>query len=159
MPLEVTADKPLEAAGDTPLQPSPYSCPSAQPDMQDARVIGVVSGSAAAPRIAYLKAEAVMPAAQVAMTGAVAAVEVFRFAARCEEQRCAQFAGGRCSLGQRLVDGLDAVVGSLPPCTIRATCRWFAEQGAPACLRCPQVVTLIPQGSDRLSRAAALPAA
>ena len=46
---------------------SPFSCPSAQPDMAEARVIGVVSGTAEAPRIAYLKAEAVMPASQVNM--------------------------------------------------------------------------------------------
>ena len=129
--------------------PSPFSCPSAQPDMAEARVIGVVSGTAEAPRIAYLKAEAVMPASQV---------EVFRLAARCEEHRCSQFADGRCSLGERIVKGTDAVVDTLPSCTIRATCRWFAEQGEPACLRCPQVVTLIPLGRDKLSQAAALPA-
>ena len=136
---------------------SSYSCPSAQPDMAEARVIGVVSGSAAEPRIAYLKAEAVVPAAAVAMRGDLSPSEVFRFAARCEEDRCSQFSGGRCSLGQRLVDGVDPVVDSLPACTIRATCRWHAEQGAPACHRCPQVVTLIPRGTDKLSRAAALP--
>lgn len=136
---------------------SPYSCPSAQPDMEDARAIGLVSGSASAPRIAYLKAEAVIPAAALPRLEGVATVEVFRLAARCEEHRCAQFADGRCSLGQRLVDGTDPVVDALPSCTIRDTCRWFAEQGAPACLRCPQVVTLIPRGNDKLSRAAALP--
>lgn len=125
--------------------------------MAEARVIGLVSGSAAEPRIAYLKAEAVIPAEQVSMAGELSTSEVFRFAARCEEHRCAQFADGRCSLGQRLVDRVDAVVDTLPPCTIRATCRWFAEQGEPACLRCPQVVTLIPLGTDKLSRAAALP--
>ena len=138
---------------------SPYSCPSAQPDMAQARVIGVVSGSAEAPRIAYLKAEAVFDAADVPLLQGINPVEAFRFAARCEEGRCVQYEDGRCSLGQRLVDGVDPVVDSLPSCTIRDTCRWFAEQGRAACLRCPQVVTLIPRGGDRLSRAAALPAA
>ena len=137
---------------------SPFSCPSAQPDMAEARVIGVVSGTAEAPRIAYLKAEAVMPASQVSMDGALSVSEVFRLAARCEEHRCSQFADGRCSLGERIVKGTDAVVDTLPSCTIRATCRWFAEQGEPACLRCPQVVTLILLGCDKLSQAAALPA-
>lgn len=125
--------------------------------MAQARVIGVVSGTPEAPRIAYLKAEAVFDASAVPPLEGLSAVEVFRFAARCEEHRCAQFADGRCSLGQRLVDGVDPVVDSLPSCTIRDSCRWFAEQGRPACLRCPQVVTLIPRGTDRLSRAAALP--
>jgi hypothetical protein len=139
--------------------PSSYSCPSAQPDMQEARVFGVLSGTPRAPRIAYLKAEAVIDANAVPDTGALDPVEVFRFAARCEEGRCAQFADGRCSLGQRLVEGLDEVVDTLPSCTLRPTCRWYAEQGAPACRRCPQVVTLIPRGTDKLSRAAALPKA
>jgi hypothetical protein len=136
---------------------SPFSCPSAQPDMHEARVFGLLSGSAEQPRVAYLKQEAVIPAEAVPDTGDLKAIEVFRFAARCEEGRCAQYADGRCSLGQRLVDGLDEVVDSLPSCTIRPTCRWYAEQGRAACLRCPQVVTLVPQLGDRLSRAAALP--
>ena len=139
--------------------PSRFSCPSAQPDQAEARVIGVVSGTADAPRIAYLKAEAVVPAAEVSMQGDLSVSEVFRLAARCEEHRCSQFADGRCSLGERIVQGTDAVVDALPPCTIRASCRWFAEQGEPACLRCPQVVTLIPLGRDKLRRAAVLPTA
>lgn len=138
---------------------SPYSCPSAQPDMREARVFGLLSGTAAEPRVAYLKQEAVIPAADVPPTPGLEPIEVFRFAARCEEGRCAQYADGRCSLGQRLVAGVDAVVDTLPSCTIRNTCRWYAEQGRPACLRCPQVVTLMPKGRDRLSLAAALPAA
>jgi hypothetical protein len=139
---------------------SPFSCPSAQPDMHEARVFGLMSGTADQPRVAYLKQEAVIPASAVPDTGGLKAIEVFRFAARCEEGRCAQYADGRCSLGQRLVEGLDEVVDSLPSCTIRPTCRWYAEQGRAVCLRCPQVVTLVPTSKDRtdkLSRAAALP--
>ena len=137
---------------------SRFTCPSAQPDMLQARVIGVVAGTPEEPRIAYLKDEAVIDVAALPDVSPMAVTEVFRFAARCEEDRCSQYADGRCSLGQRLVDGVDPVVDSLPSCTIRNTCRWFAEQGRAACLRCPQVITLIPKGRDRLSRAAALPA-
>jgi hypothetical protein len=36
---------------------------------------------------------------------------------------------------------LPAVVDVLPICTIRASCRWYAQEGRDACLRCPQVVT------------------
>jgi len=150
-----------EAVGDSggTVALSPYSCPSAQPDMLEARVIGVLSGSAAEPRIAYLAQEAVIPAAQMPSTPGVDPVEAFRFAARCEDHRCAQHVsgvggGGRCGLGARIVAQLDPVVASLPPCTIRATCRWYSEQGREACLRCPQVVTLIPRDGSRLSRAA-----
>lgn len=137
--------------------PHRLTCPSGQPDMEQARVIGVVAGTPEVPRIAYLKAEAVIPASQLPDVGALAVTEVFRFAAHCEEHRCSQFADGRCSLGQRLVDGVDPVVDALPSCTIRTSCRWFHEQGSAACVRCPQVITLIPRGRDKLSRAAALP--
>lgn len=137
---------------------SPYSCPSAQPDMTEARVIGVLGGSAAEPRIAYLAQEAVIPAAEMPATPGVDPVEAFRLAARCEDHRCAQHVagieGGRCGLGARIVAQLEPVVAGLPPCTIRTTCRWFAEQGREACLRCPQVVTLIPRDGSRLSRVA-----
>jgi len=138
---------------------SRYACPSAQPDMQAARVFGLLSGTPEHPRIDYLKKEAVIPIhALPALPQGMTHIEAFRFTARCEEGRCGQYADGRCSLGQRLVDSLPPVVDQLPSCTIRVTCRWYAEQGAPACYRCPQVVTLIPHGNDALSRAAAPPA-
>ena len=137
--------------------PSPYSCPSAQPDMHEARIFGVLSGTVDEPRVSYLKQEAVIPAAARPDTGGVNPIEAFRFAARCEEGRCGQYAGGRCSLGQRVVEGLPPVIDALPSCTIRPSCRWHAEQGREACLRCPQVVTLIPMGDDPLSRAALVP--
>jgi len=149
-----------EAVGDggSAVALSPYSCPSAQPDMLEARVIGVLGGTAAEPRIAYLAQEAVIAAAEIPPTPGVDPVEAFRLAARCEDHRCAQHVagaeGGRCGLGARIVAQLDPVVASLPSCTIRATCRWYAEQGREACLRCPQVVTLIPRDGSRMSRAA-----
>ena len=65
-----------------------FSCPSAQPDMADARVIGVLSGTADATRIAYLKQEAVIDARNVPDTAPLRVTEVFRFAARCEADRC-----------------------------------------------------------------------
>lgn len=136
---------------------SQYACPSAQPDMPEARAIGLISGGPEAPRVAYLKADAVIDAASLPHLDGLQAAEVFRLAARCEEGRCAQYGDGRCTLARRLVDGLDPVVSRLPSCTIRDTCRWFAEQGRAACVRCPQVVTFIPRGTDRLSRVAALP--
>jgi hypothetical protein len=139
-------------------KPSPYSCPSAQPDMHDARIFGVLSGTVGAPRVAYLKQEAVIPAGALPETGGLDPVEAFRFAARCEEGRCGQFANGRCSLGQRLADALPPVVDALPSCTIRPTCRWYAEQGREICFRCPQVVTRIAlDEGDLLSQAARVP--
>ena len=136
---------------------SPYSCPSAQPDMEDAHVFGVVAGPAEAPRVAYLKQDAEVTSEMMAGLGDLDPTSVFRFSARCEESRCAQFDGHRCTLAQRIVENLAAVVDALPSCQIRRSCRWYAEAGPEACRRCPQVVTRVPQQDAQLSRVA-LPA-
>jgi hypothetical protein len=133
---------------------STLSCPSAQPDMDGARVFGLIEGSAEAPRIAYLKESAVVDEAILENLGPLEPTQVFRFAAKCEESRCAHFNGTRCTLAERIVEKLEPVVDVLPPCLIRPTCRWHAERGPAACLRCPQVVTMIPEGDDALNRAA-----
>ena len=140
-----------------PVEGKALSCPSAQPDMQDARVLGVVSGSAEAPRIAYLKADADVGGAMLEKLGSLDPAHVFRFSAKCEEHRCAQFKDGHCSLGRRIAAGLDPVVSALPPCLIRSTCRWFAEEGESVCYRCPQVITLVAEGTARLNKVATLP--
>ena len=133
------------------------SCPSAQPDMQDARVFGVIGGSGESPRVSYLRETPLLDAKLVRRLGVIQPTQVFRFAARCEEARCAHFDGQHCTLAQRIVETLDPVVDALPSCLVRASCRWYAEQGAKACFRCPQVVTVIPPGNAPLNRAA-LPA-
>lgn len=130
------------------------SCPSAQPDMAGAEVFGVVDVAEGAPRIAYLKANAVISPEVMASLGVVDPVRVFRFSGKCENGRCAQFDGGRCGLGARIAAQLPAVVDALPSCRIRASCRWFAEQGGDICLRCPQVVTLVPPEMTALRTAA-----
>jgi hypothetical protein len=130
------------------------SCPSAQPDMEGARVFGVIGGSVEEPRVAYLKESAAVDASVFEKLGNVQPTHVFRFSAKCEEHRCAHFNGQRCTLAQRIVEKLDPVVDMLPPCLVRPTCRWFAEVGGEACRRCPQVVTLIPKSDDKLNQAA-----
>jgi hypothetical protein len=130
------------------------SCPSAQPDMQDAHIFGVVAGTPAQPRVAYLKRKAEITDELLGQIGDIDPTRVFRYAARCENGRCAQYEGGRCSLAQRIVSVLPPVVDALPSCQIRDTCRWFAEEGREACLRCPQVVTLVPSDQNALRQAA-----
>jgi len=136
------------------LTESEMSCPSGQPDMQDARIFGVISGTPAQPRVAYLKKKAQVTAEMLAELGDVDPTQVFRYAAKCESGRCAQYENGRCSLAQRIVSLLEPVVADLPSCQIRDTCRWFAEEGGQACLRCPQVVTLVPSDQNALRQAA-----
>ena len=131
------------------------TCPSAHPDMADAKVFGVLDGTPDEPRISYLRSDAKV-GAEVIGALQVDPVSVFRFSAQCETTRCAQFDGHACGLGKRIVEGLSPIVDALPPCQIRATCRWYAENGSAACLRCPQIVTLVRRDSSRLSRVAQL---
>ncbi len=131
-----------------PSEDRELRCPSAQPDMREAQVLGAVVGEGEGRRVAYLNAR--LPVGE-AMTGSlkdVASTRTLRFAAICESSRCVHFEGGACTLARRIVEGLDPVVGALPPCAIRPRCRWFAQEGREACLRCPQVVTTPAPGTE-----------
>lgn len=120
----------------------PYlTCPSAQPDMEDAQVLGVMEPTAEGRRLSYVNGHVPVTDALLDSTGPVPPTLVYRFAARCMEARCRHFEGGQCGLALRMVDGLEETVAHLPPCAIRRTCRWHAEAGPAACLRCSQVVT------------------
>lgn len=132
---------------------APLTCPSAQPDMVDARVFALVAGSADRPQLAYLKAGVNLDPATVSALGETAR-HALRYAARCENSGCSHHDGQRCGLGRRITQQLDAVVDALPLCQIRPSCRWYRENGREACLRCPQVVTYVPEHSGRLSQAA-----
>src|SRR5262249_38837610 len=92
-----------------PVKEGLLDCPSAQPGMTDARVLGVVSGEADAPRLAYLNER--VPATPELLAEAAPAEpgEVFRLAARCEQSRCTHFDGGRCQLAARIVESLAVV--------------------------------------------------
>ncbi|MCC7013346.1 MAG: hypothetical protein IT454_12350 [Planctomycetes bacterium] len=131
------------------------SCPSAQPDMDEARVFGVVTEEREGQRIAYLAPETNVDPALLAGLDGVAPTEVFRFSAKCETSRCSHFDGARCTLAERIKRALAPVVDRLPACTVRATCRWYLEQGGEICLRCPQVVTLNVGSTDSVLRQAA----
>jgi hypothetical protein len=131
-------------------------CPSAQPDMNGARPFGLISGTAQETRIAFLKKSALDGFNWREKFSDQAATRLFRFGAACEESRCGHFSGGRCTLGQRIKTDLPAVVDALPQCLIRPKCRWFAEQGGEVCLRCPQVVTMIPDADTPLNAVAAV---
>lgn len=67
----------------------------------------------------------------------------FRFAGTCQEGRCAQWTGTGCGVIERVLSRMDTVAGEhpLPRCFLRASCRWFAQEGAAACSACSRVVT------------------
>ena len=136
----------------------PLSCPSAQADMQDAQVLGVMQPGPAGPQLAYVNAHVPVTPDLLAVTGPVPPTQVFRFAARCEESKCTHFDGAKCQLATRIAAGLSAQVNKLPPCAIRRTCRWYDQEGQAACQRCPQVVTRMDRADAKLLEIAGLPA-
>lgn len=139
---------------DEPAPRAGFDCPSAQPDMAGARPFGVISGSPQQTRIAFFKKSALESFDWRSQFGTADATRLFRFGAKCEERGCQHFDGSRCNLGARVRHGLPAVVDALPPCLIRPRCRWYAEQGGEVCLRCPQVVTMIPEADTPLNSVA-----
>ena len=139
----------------------PIVCPSAQPDMADAKVFGVMTGTQQdGLRVAYLNE--VQPVAPdiLAASGPLEPPDVMRIAAPCMGDGCTHFDGTNCMLATRIATMLDPVVRSLPRCAIRPTCRWFKQEGAEACVRCPQVVTNQRTPTDlqrRIAEPASLP--
>jgi hypothetical protein len=132
-------------------------CPSAQPDMPGAQVLGVVTGPSEEPVIAYLDEAVPVTEALTELASPAHPADVMRFSAACEESKCCHFDGRRCQLAKRIVDSLPAVVESLPECLIRSECRWFQQEHRAACLRCPQVVTRNHSPSEVMTRVARVP--
>ncbi len=138
----------------TATAPPPF-CPSAQPSMPGAVVFGVVGGTVHEPRVGYLTEPLPVTPELLALTGEVEPTEVFRFGAPCAGGGCQHFDGSSCRLAGKLVQLAPVVTGpSLPPCTIRRTCRWWRQEGKAACMRCPQVSTIEYLPSDELRLAA-----
>lgn len=129
-------------------------CPSAQPDMADAVVFGVVGGDPEQPVVSYLTEPQPVTTELLALTKPVHPTEVFRFGAPCAEHGCQHFDGATCQLGRKLVRLVPKGVERLPPCRLRPSCRWFHEQGGAACLRCPLIVTTEYRASPALREAA-----
>lgn len=127
--------------------------------MAGARPFGLVSGSVEEVRIAFFKKDALAHFDWRERFGSPEATQLFRFAAQCERSGCGHYdaADDQCSLGRRVATGLAPVTEALPPCLIRPSCRWHAEQGPAVCLRCPQVTTMIPPGDGPMQTIAAPP--
>jgi hypothetical protein len=129
-------------------------CPSAQPDMENCRVLGVVGGTANAAQVAYVNEHVPASPELLARSAPLKPTEVFRLAAHCEGKACRHFDGTNCNLATRIVQILPAVVDSLPACAIRSNCRLYQQEGRAACLRCPQVITESFEPSEEFIRAA-----
>jgi hypothetical protein len=121
----------------------PALCPSA-PGAPGALLIGVVGEDG---RVANLGTPMPVDAGFLDVARASGAPERrFRFSSRCVEGHCAQWDGRGCGLIDRVLShvgaaGALAMPATLPPCAIRASCRWWRQRGAAACAVCPLVVT------------------
>jgi hypothetical protein len=121
--------------------PADLLCPSAPPDWKGAVAIGIVGGTAEAPRMMSLATPMPVTATLLKLAEPVEPTEVFRFAAPCMNDGCRHYGHGACKLAAKVVAMLTPTTDPLPYCTIRASCRWFQQEGREACRRCPQVVT------------------
>jgi len=129
-------------------------CPSAQPEMEGARAFGVVGGPPSARLVTWIEKPVPVTPELLAMTEPVPATRVMRFAASCQESACSHFDGHDCRLASRIVAMLDPVTSTLPPCAIRAGCRWWRQEGREACSRCPQIITETVDPPELYQRAA-----
>lgn len=120
-----------------------YSCPSAPASDPNNKVFGVVLGTPEERRVGYLAKGVDLPDREALNKSGVDLRDAFRFTGKCINSGCAQFKNGGCRLGKDVAKMLEPVVDTAPACTIRSTCRWFAENGVEACLRCPQVTTRV----------------
>lgn len=129
-------------------------CPSAQPKMADSVVFGIIQGTVAEPRLSHLAEPRLVTDELLALASPVKPTEVFRFAAPCASNSCQHFDGVDCLLAKRIVELLPVAEEMLPPCRLRANCRWWQQEGKAACLRCPQIVTETYHPSELLNQAA-----
>jgi hypothetical protein len=67
----------------------------------------------------------------------------FRFANKCVECGCKQWSKGKCGVIEAVMEHHpdESKTSELPRCSIRETCRWFAQAGRAACMICPRIVT------------------
>jgi hypothetical protein len=129
-------------------------CPSAQPDLPQATIFGIVSGDVGISDVEFLPEQLPVTPELLSMCTPVSPTEVFRFAAPCQGNKCVHFDGRDCQLTNNLVQIVPASRGELRFCAIRDSCRWFFQQGSAACARCSQIVTKYYNPPADLDRAA-----
>lgn len=122
--------------------------------MDQGVVFGVVGGTASDPRVAYLESPLPVTRDLLALAEPARPAEVFRIGAPCARHQCQHYDGSHCGLIKQIVAGVPPVVSRQPACRLRPRCRWWHEEGAAACARCPLVVTEQPNPSGEMVRAA-----
>ncbi|MGI8800656.1 MAG: hypothetical protein ACR2KV_00555 [Solirubrobacteraceae bacterium] len=127
--------------------PEGKACPSA-PCIDGALLLGVV---AADGRLAYIQPPTRIDAEFAERARAEGRPEArYRFSLPCVEAGCSQWTGSGCGLVEHIFEQRAAAApqaqapppapAKLPACSIRRTCRWYAQRGGAACAVCPTVV-------------------
>ena len=120
-------------------------------------VLGVVRQDGPHPVVEYLNERVAATPEVLAMASPLKSTEVFRLAATCAEHKCPHFDGADCRLASRIVKMLPDAVDRLPPCIIRKECRWYSQEGAAACKRCPEITTVSYDLSPQVREVSGLP--
>jgi hypothetical protein len=127
--------------------------------MANSQVLGLLTEGENGTRLSYLNQRLPVSDEVLAMAAPANPKTIFRFAATCEESKCSHFDGHDCQLAKRIVQIMPAVVDKLPPCIVRANCRWYVQEGGNACFRCPQIATLNNDPNEQLKLVAGAAAA
>jgi hypothetical protein len=114
-------------------------CPSA-PAAPEAVLIGVIEPDG---RVVNLTTPLPVDASFIERANTDAPLEArFRFSSPCAEGRCGYWTGAQCGLIGKLTQAVPPDnTDTLPPCAIRARCRWWRQKGREACAICSFVVT------------------
>ena len=88
-------------------------CPSAQPGMDRAIVLGVVQRDGPGPIVEYLNARLAATPEVLATAAPLKPTEVFRLAATCAEHKCPHFDGADCRLAARVRENVASGGGQL----------------------------------------------
>ena len=73
-------------------------CPSARPEPGESFVFGIIGGTVAEPRVAYLKQPQPITDELIAKVSPVTPAEVFRTASTCATNGCQHFDGKNCGI-------------------------------------------------------------
>lgn len=122
------------------MRDKPLRCPSSV-CAEGATLLGVILPGG---RVAFAQNEVAVTREFVDIARTVGPPERrFRFSSPCVQQACKQWANDRCSVIDLVIEEAPSAgqAEDLPSCSIRASCRWFAQAGRDACAVCPLVVT------------------
>ncbi len=121
------------------MNPDRPLCPSARPEMEGSVVLGIIRDLGGEEFVHHLAEPLPVTPEILALAAPARPTEVFRFAAPCAGSGCSHFDGTDCRLVEKMVAVVSRTVDALPPCRIRPSCRWYTQEGTPACLRCPLI--------------------